>query len=88
MLLNNGAGLKEYIAANPALHQESATTIVHSKISDSSISSSEYEDEVQDEFYDAIAAESSSSGEESDDEEKHDQKVCSFLLINYRSSLQ
>lgn len=88
MLLNNGSGLKEYIAANPALHQENATTIVHSKISDSSISISEYEDEVQDEFYDAIAAESSSSGEESDDEEKHDPKVCSFFFINYRSSLQ
>jgi hypothetical protein len=88
MLLNNGSGLKEYIAANPALHQENATTIVDSKISDTSISSSEYEDEVQDEFYDAIAAESSSSDEESDDDEKHDLKVCSILLIKHRSSLQ
>jgi len=85
MMWNNGSGLKEYIAANPALHQENATTIVHSKISDASISSSEYEDEVQDEFYDAIAAESSSSDEESGDDEKHDQKVWSILLINYRS---
>lgn len=75
MLLNNVLGLKEYIAANPGVHQENATTIVHSKISDASNSSSEYEDEVQDEFYDAIAAESSSSDEESDDEEKPELKV-------------
>ncbi|CAK8563537.1 unnamed protein product [Lathyrus sativus] len=81
-LLCQVAGLKEYIAANPALHQENATTIVHSQISDSSISSSEYEDEVQDEFYDAIAAESSSSGEESDDEEKHDPKESRVKLKN------
>ncbi|PNY04600.1 lipid binding protein [Trifolium pratense] len=74
--------LKEYIAANPALHQENATTIVHSKIPDTSISSSEYEDEVQDEFYDAIAAESSSSDEESDDDEKHDLKESRVKLKN------
>lgn len=85
MLLYNGSGIKEYIAANPALHQENATTIVHFESSDASVSCSEYEDEVQDEFYDAIAAESSASDEESDDDEKLDQKVCSILLINYSS---
>lgn len=75
MLLNNDSGLKEYIAANPALHHENATTIVHSKISDVSVSNTEYEDEAQDEFYDAITAESSSSDEESDGDEKLDVKV-------------
>ena len=87
MFLNIGSGLKEYIAANPVLHQEYATTIVHPKSSDISISSSEYEDEVQDEFYDAIAAESSTSDEESDDDEKIDHKVSLIILINYKSSL-
>ncbi|TKY54741.1 ENHANCED DISEASE RESISTANCE 2 [Spatholobus suberectus] len=69
-LLCQVAGLKEYIAANPALLRENATTIVHSKISDASISSTEYEDEMQDEFYDAITADSSTSDEESDDDQK------------------
>ncbi|KAE9602339.1 hypothetical protein Lal_00049435 [Lupinus albus] len=81
-LLCQVAGLKEYIAANPALHQEYATTIVHSKISDGSMSSSEYEDEVQDQFYDAIAGESSTSDEESDDDEKLDQKESRVKLKN------
>ncbi|OIW18617.1 hypothetical protein TanjilG_13369 [Lupinus angustifolius] len=80
-LLCQVAGLKEYIAANPALHQEYATTIVDSKISDGSVSSSEYEDEVQDQFYDAIAGESSSD-EESDDDEKPDQKGSIVKLKN------
>ncbi|OIW19508.1 hypothetical protein TanjilG_06963 [Lupinus angustifolius] len=71
-LLCQVAGLKEYIAANPALHQEYATTVVDSKISDGSTSSYEYEDEMEDEFYDAIAGESSSSDEESDDNLKLD----------------
>ncbi|KAG4932826.1 hypothetical protein JHK87_046828 [Glycine soja] len=69
-LLCQVSGLKEYIAANPALHHENATTIVHSKLSDASISSAEYEDEMQDEFYDAITADSSTSDEESDDDQK------------------
>ncbi|CAL0320155.1 unnamed protein product [Lupinus luteus] len=63
--------LKEYIGANPAVHQlqQYATTDVHSKISDASMTSAEYgKAEVQDEFYDAIAAESSTSDEESDEE--------------------
>ncbi|KAH1217033.1 Protein ENHANCED DISEASE RESISTANCE 2-like [Glycine max] len=69
-LLCQVSGLKEYIAANPALHHENGTTIVHSKLSDASISSAEYEDEMQDEFYDAITADSSTSDEESDDDQK------------------
>ncbi|EEF38875.1 protein ENHANCED DISEASE RESISTANCE 2-like [Ricinus communis] len=67
-LLSQVAGLKEYIGANPALKSKYATKVVHSKISEDSTSSSEYEDaEVKDEFYDAISADSSSS-EESEDE--------------------
>ncbi|XP_057433784.1 protein ENHANCED DISEASE RESISTANCE 2-like [Lotus japonicus] len=80
-LLSQVAGLREYIGANPTLHQQDATTVVHSKISSFSMSSAEYEEdtEVQDEFYDAIAAESFSSDEESDEEDekldKKDQRV-------------
>jgi len=80
MFLNNGSGLKEYIAANPALHHENATTVVHSKISDASISSAECEDEMQDEFYDAITADSSTSDEESDDDQKLVMQV--FLILH------
>ncbi|XP_027338393.1 protein ENHANCED DISEASE RESISTANCE 2-like [Abrus precatorius] len=73
-LLCQVAGLKEYIGANPALHQQYATTVVHSKISDASMSPAAYIDaEVQDEFYDAIAAESSSD-EESDEDKELDQE--------------
>ncbi|KAK7265139.1 hypothetical protein RJT34_32755 [Clitoria ternatea] len=82
-LLCQVAGLKEFIAANPALHHENATTIVQSKLSDASISSTEFEDEVQDEFYDAITADSSTSDEESDDDdEKHDLKESRVKLKN------
>ncbi|KAK7291984.1 hypothetical protein RIF29_07580 [Crotalaria pallida] len=81
-LLCQVSGLKEYIAANPALHQEYGTTIVHSKISDGSMSGSEYEDEVQDEFYDAIDGESSTSDEESDEDEKVDHKEPRVKLKN------
>ncbi|KAI4335601.1 hypothetical protein L6164_014235 [Bauhinia variegata] len=72
-LLCQVAGLKEYIVANPGLSHEYATTFVQSKLSYASISSPEYENiEVQDEFYDAIAADSSSSDEDSiSDEELH-----------------
>lgn len=79
-------GLREYIGANPTLHQQDATTVVHSKISSFSMSSAEYEEdaEVQDEFYDAIAAESFSSDEESDEEdEKLDKKVSLNPHVNY-----
>ncbi|KAK2396645.1 protein ENHANCED DISEASE RESISTANCE [Trifolium repens] len=69
-LLCQVAGLKEYIGANPALHQQDVVTVVHSKISSISLSGAEYENaEVQDEFYDAIAAESLTSDEESDEDD-------------------
>ncbi|XP_057968359.1 protein ENHANCED DISEASE RESISTANCE 2-like isoform X3 [Malania oleifera] len=74
--------LKEYIGANPALKAETSTTIIHSKISDSS-SGSEFEDsEVQDEFYDAIAADSSSEDEESDNDEGVNNKDQTVKLKN------
>ncbi|OAY46949.1 protein ENHANCED DISEASE RESISTANCE 2-like isoform X3 [Manihot esculenta] len=69
-LLSQVAGLKEYIGANPAVKSIFATTVVHSKACDDSIRISEYEDaEINDEFYDAISADSLSS-EESDDEDE------------------
>jgi hypothetical protein len=84
-MVNGWPGLKEYIGANPALKFESVTTVIHSKISDVSFSNGESEDaEVQDEFYDAIAADSSSSSsedEESDNDEEHGKKVLSFLPL-------
>lgn len=76
-------GLKAYISANPALKCESSTTLVDTKTSDVSGSISEFEDaEVAEEFYDAIAADSSSSS--SDEEESDaelDSKVCSFIFF-------
>ncbi|XP_075643264.1 protein ENHANCED DISEASE RESISTANCE 2 isoform X3 [Castanea sativa] len=83
-LLCQVAGLREYIGANPALSLESATTVVHSKISDVSVPIGEYEDgEVQDEFYDAIAADSSSSSEdEESDSDEHDNKGSKVKLKN------
>nr|XP_016493723.1 PREDICTED: protein ENHANCED DISEASE RESISTANCE 2-like [Nicotiana tabacum] len=77
-MLNQVAGLKEYIGASPALTFESSTVVVHSKTSNVSILSNELEDTVgSDEFYDAIGDESSSSDEDSDDEvtSKKDKKV-------------
>ncbi|XP_065851444.1 protein ENHANCED DISEASE RESISTANCE 2-like [Euphorbia lathyris] len=68
-LLSQVAALKEYIEANPALKSKYATTVLQSRNSDDS-SSSVYEDsDVNDEFYDAISADSSSE-EESDDEDQ------------------
>lgn len=62
--------MKEYIEANPSLKLESPATFMQTKFSDVSLSSSDYEDsDVQEEFYDAIAADSSSS---SDDESPDD----------------
>ncbi|KAJ7968654.1 protein ENHANCED DISEASE RESISTANCE 2 [Quillaja saponaria] len=82
-LLCQVAGLKEYIGANPALNLESATKMIQSKISDLSISSGEFEDvEMQDEFYDAIADDSSSSDEESDDNKELDHKGRDVRLKN------
>ncbi|GLT85395.1 hypothetical protein SLE2022_035860 [Rubroshorea leprosula] len=67
-LLCQVSGLKEYIGANPALKSESSTMIVHSKYFDIPGSSGDYEDsEIRDEFYDAIAGDSSSSSDEEDE---------------------
>ncbi|KAI3694749.1 hypothetical protein L1987_77719 [Smallanthus sonchifolius] len=69
-LLNQVSGLKAYISANPTLTCESSTTLVDTKTSDVSGLIGEFEDaEVAEEFYDAIAADSSSS---SDDEHEKD----------------
>lgn len=63
------SGLKEYAGANPAIRFESSTTIVQSKVSDFSGPISDFEDaETADEFYDAIADDSSSEDEDSDNE--------------------
>ncbi|KAG5243777.1 protein ENHANCED DISEASE RESISTANCE [Salix suchowensis] len=71
-LLSQVEGLKEYIAANPAFKFEHSSTVVHSKISDT-ISGSEYEDsEEQDEFYDAMIADSSPSSEEEESDDDHE----------------
>ncbi|XP_042487426.1 protein ENHANCED DISEASE RESISTANCE 2-like [Macadamia integrifolia] len=68
-LLCQVAGLKEYFEANPALRFDSSTTVVHSKASTSSGASGESEDEeVSDEFYDAIAGDSSSDEEDNNDD--------------------
>ncbi|KAL7093368.1 hypothetical protein ACP275_11G036700 [Erythranthe tilingii] len=68
-LLSQVSGLKEYVAANPAITSESSTTIVQSNASDHSGSISEFEDaEPAEEFYDAIADDSSSSSEDEDSE--------------------
>ncbi|GAA0153998.1 defense/immunity protein [Lithospermum erythrorhizon] len=64
-LLSQVAGLKEYIGANPALTVESPT-VVQSNLFDVTESNNMFEDEEVDEFYDAIAAESSSEDEDSD----------------------
>ncbi|CAJ1975570.1 unnamed protein product [Sphenostylis stenocarpa] len=66
---------QEYIGANPTLLQQYGTTVSHSHVSSASMSSSDFaEAEMQDEFYDAIAAESSSSDDVSDDDKGHDQE--------------
>ncbi|XP_019197995.1 PREDICTED: protein ENHANCED DISEASE RESISTANCE 2-like isoform X1 [Ipomoea nil] len=80
-LLSQVSGLKEYIGATPALTFEASTVIVHSKTSDVSMPNGECEgEEGADQFYDAIAVESSSSSseDESDNEVepiKKDKKV-------------
>ncbi|CAI0395065.1 unnamed protein product [Linum tenue] len=71
-LLSQVAGLKEYVGASPALRVESSTTVVRSKFSDASMSPIDYDDaEVNDEFYDAIAGESSSSSDEEEGSSKN-----------------
>lgn len=79
-MVHNVSGLREYIAANPTLKLDSATTVVHSKITDVSVSNEEYEDGgMQEQFYDAIAADSSSE-DDSDDDEEVDKKVFSLMF--------
>lgn len=89
-MLNGWSGIKEYIGANPCLVYESSTTVVHSKLSDVSLSNGEHEEgEVQDEFYDAIAADSSSSSEDEESgNDEHDKKVslCCLLLCSKGST--
>lgn len=61
------SGLKEYIGANPAITSGSSSTVVQSNASDFSGLISEFEDaEAADQFYDAIADDSSSSSEDED----------------------
>ncbi|XP_022142944.1 protein ENHANCED DISEASE RESISTANCE 2 isoform X2 [Momordica charantia] len=82
-LLCQVAGLKEYILANPALNFESLPTVVHSKISDVSVTNSEYDDgELRDEFYDAIAADSSSSSSDESDDDKLGNKELKVKMKN------
>ncbi|KAG6628121.1 protein ENHANCED DISEASE RESISTANCE 2-like isoform X1 [Carya illinoinensis] len=77
------AGIKEYIGANPAFKHESATTVVHSKMSDVSMSNGEYDDaEMKDEFYDAIADDSSSSEDEESSNGEHEKKEMKVKLKN------
>ncbi|PIA45690.1 hypothetical protein AQUCO_01600133v1 [Aquilegia coerulea] len=75
-LLCQVAGLREYFGANPALVVVSPTTIV-SKSSNTSSVDGEYEDaEVNEEFYDAIAAdEGTEDDSDSDSESDKDGKV-------------
>lgn len=82
-LVHKFSGLKEYIAASPPLKFESATTVVHSKISD--VSSGDYEDEeMQDQFFDAT--DSSSEEEDSDENEVLDKKVVSLIFSATQNS--
>lgn len=69
-------GLKEYIEANPSLKFELPASFMQTKYSDVSLSSRDYEDsDVQEEFYDAIAADSSSSDDESPVDDSYDKEV-------------
>lgn len=81
-LVHCQSGLKEYIGANPAVKSIFATTVVHSKACDDSIRISEYEDaEINDEFYDAISADSLSSEESDDEDEPTNEVVCFYLNL-------
>lgn len=76
------SGLKEYVLANPGLNFETLPTVVRSKISDVSITNSDYDDgEPQDEFYDAIAADTSSSEDDSDNDKAPGNKVVLFFIV-------
>ncbi|KAK9698017.1 hypothetical protein RND81_08G077000 [Saponaria officinalis] len=72
-LLCQVSGLKEYIGANPLIKHQPITNLFHSHPSSVSISSSEGDDAVVDEFYDAIAAEASED-EDSDNGTEIDNK--------------
>ncbi|XP_071910866.1 protein ENHANCED DISEASE RESISTANCE 2-like isoform X2 [Coffea arabica] len=75
--------LKEYVGANPALTAESPTTVIHSKISDVLESNGELEvAEAPDEFYDAIAGDSSSEDDNSDDDSEKVNKNRRIKLKN------
>ncbi|KAA8522910.1 hypothetical protein F0562_009333 [Nyssa sinensis] len=70
-LLSQVSGLKEYVGAKQVLTLESST-VIHSKFSDGSSSCGEYEEEeVVDEFYDAIAADSSEDDDSDSDIERN-----------------
>ncbi|OWM65799.1 hypothetical protein CDL15_Pgr015224 [Punica granatum] len=73
--------LKEYVEANPVLKSEAAAAFSQVKVSDLSSSNSDYEDiNGEDEFYDAVSADSSSS--EGSDDEETDEKVKKVRLKN------
>jgi len=78
-------GLKEYIGANPIMLHHG----VRSHSSHPSLTSSDFADqEIQDEFYDAIAAESISSDDDTDDDKGSDQVSFFNLRINYKKSFR
>ncbi|XP_031385950.1 protein ENHANCED DISEASE RESISTANCE 2-like isoform X2 [Punica granatum] len=80
-LLCQVSGLKEYVEANPVLKSEAAAAFSQVKVSDLSSSNSDYEDiNGEDEFYDAVSADSSSS--EGSDDEETDEKVKKVRLKN------
>lgn len=81
-LLSQVAGLKEYVEANPAFSLVSSTTVVQSKISDLSVSSELEDIETADEFYDAIAGDSSSEDEDSDNDSEAKNKNRKVKLKN------
>ncbi|KAK6942244.1 Protein ENHANCED DISEASE RESISTANCE 2, C-terminal [Dillenia turbinata] len=80
-LLCQVAGLKEFIGANPAFAFHTPATVIDSKISDVSVSSSDHEDtELPDEFYDAI--EDDSSSEDDSDNDRGEEKEKKVKLKN------
>ncbi|KAK3033197.1 hypothetical protein RJ639_036989 [Escallonia herrerae] len=82
-LLSQVAGLKEYIGANPALTCEASTTVVRSKTANISAPTEEFEDaEGADEFYDAVAPDSSSDDDDSDNDAELNSKGKNVKLKN------
>ncbi|KAK2993672.1 hypothetical protein RJ640_009487 [Escallonia rubra] len=75
--------LKAYIGANPALTGEASTTVVRSKTANISAPTEEFEDaEGADEFYDAVAPDSSSDDDDSDNEAELNSKGKNLKLKN------